>query len=271
MHDDTDCYFTRIDEHRYRPTERTGGAWSPTEQHISPVIGVMIHEVERFIAKREPDNLAITRISVDILGVLSIEDFDIHVDVIRPGKTIELLEATVTAGGRHAVRARLWRLSVADTSAVAGGVQPQLVPPEAMDSWDMTQLWPGGYISSLDVRTAAPPQPGRTTAWVSSDVALVGNEPASALAHFVGLVDTANGVAVRQSPREWMFPNLDLTIHLFRQPHGKWVGLDTTVVFGTGGQGTTTTTLHDEDGQVGYASQILTVRSMGRAAARVSA
>lgn len=75
-------------------------------------------------------------------------------------------------------------------------------------------------------------------------------------------MDTANGIAVRRSPREWMFPNVDLTIHLHRQPTGDWVGLDTTVIFGAGGHGLTSTVLHDVLGPVGQASQTLTVRPL---------
>ena len=59
-----------------------------------------------------------------------------------------------------------------------------------------------------------------------------------------------------------MFPNVDLTIHLHRQPTGDWVGLDTTVIFGTGGHGLTSTVLHDVLGPVGQASQTLTVRPL---------
>jgi len=89
---------------------------------------------------------------------------------------------------------------------------------------------------------------------------VVAGEPSSPHASFIALVDTANGIAVRQSPTEWMFPNLDLTVHLFRQPQGEWVGLDTTVTFGRAGHGLTSTVLHDEHGAIGRAEQILTVR-----------
>src|SRR5690606_40119049 len=71
-----------------------------------------------------------------------------------------------------------------------------------------------------------------------------------------------NGIAVREAPTEWMFPNVDLTVHLHRQPRGRWVGLDTEVVFGPTGQGLTSTVLHDRDGEVGRAQQILTVRPL---------
>jgi hypothetical protein len=99
---------------------------------------------------------------------------------------------------------------------------------------------------------------------VSTDIDLINDQPVSDLARFVGLIDTANGIAVRESPKEWMFPNVDLTIHLFRQPHGRWVGLDTTVTFGAGGHGLTSTVLHDIDGPVGRSEQILVVKPLPR-------
>jgi len=88
--------------------------------------------------------------------------------------------------------------------------------------WPLTDVWPGGYIASLDVRRLAPPLPGRTTAWVSTPLDLVAGEPVSPLASYIALVDTANGIAVRQPPTAWMFPNVDLTIHLHRRPEGRW-------------------------------------------------
>ena len=201
-----------------------------------------------------------SRISMDILGVLKLEEFDVEVSVVRPGRTIELLEAVVTARGRAAVRARIWRMARHDTSAVAGGGPGPLPHPAGLAPYPLSDVWPGGFITSLDVRPVGEPQPGRAQVWLTSDAALVADEPVSPLADYVKLIDTANGIAVRESPKEWMFPNLDLTVHLHREPEGRWVGLDTTVVFGAAGTGLTSSVLHDETGPVGRAEQILTVR-----------
>lgn len=114
------------------------------------------------------------------------------------------------------------------------------------------------------MRAVAPPQPGRARAWLRTQTALVAGERASAHAAYTALVDTANGIAVRQPPTEWMFPNVDLTIHFFRQPAGDWVGFDTTVTFGPDGHGLTSTELHDTAGAVGHAEQLLTVRPLAR-------
>ena len=65
---------------------------------------------------------------------------------------------------------------------------------------------------------------------------------------------------MREPTETWLFPNVDLTLHLHRQPVAGPVGLDTTVVFGADGLGLTETVLHDGTGPVGRAAQVLTVR-----------
>jgi hypothetical protein len=257
-------YFERAGAGRFRPTAATGGAWAVDEQHISPMTGLIVHAVEQFTAARGADGLVVARVSMDILGVLKLEDFEIHVETVRPGRTIELLEAVVIARGRPAVRARVWRLAELDTAGVAGGGAAALPGPESVPRWPMSDAWPGEFITTLDVRPIGPVRPGRTTAWISTGLDLLAGEPVSDLASYLALVDTANGIAIRESPKEWLFPNLDLTIHLHRRPRGRWVGLDTSVVFGPRGHGLTTTTLHDQDGPVGRAEQILTVRPAPR-------
>lgn len=259
--DSPDAYFTRVSANTYRPTRHTGGAWSTAEQHISPLNGLVVHAIEQYAGSRDGDDgKALSRISLDILGPVAIEDLEIEVEVIRAGRTVELVEARVTSRSREVLRARAWRLAPYDTESVGGGEPPVLPPPEAWPPWDLTTVWPGGYIASLEVRRSPESGPGRTTAWVSSPLELLAGEPVSPLAGFVALVDTANGIGVRQPPETWLFPNVDLTIHLHRQPVAGPVGLDTTVVFGPAGHGLTSTVLHDRQGPVGQAAQTLTVR-----------
>jgi hypothetical protein len=255
-----DGYYERVDEHRFKPTVHAGGAWDADEQHFSPLGGLVVHAVDRYLAERPGEELVLARISFDILGRLALEECEIRVEAIRPGRTIELLEAVVLIGDRPVVRARAWLVASLDTTAVAGGGAGRLPHPDTLASWPFDRVWPGGYIASVDIRPLDRPRPGRTTAWVSTGLDLVAGEASSPTASFVALVDTANGIAARQEPTEWMFPNVDLTIHLHRRPEAGWTGLDTTVAFGATGQGLTSTVLHDVHGPVGQAEQILTVR-----------
>ncbi|MFD9248914.1 hypothetical protein ACFVZP_03220, partial [Streptomyces bottropensis] len=66
---------------------------------------------------------------------------------------------------------------------------------------------------------------------------LVVGVPASPLASYLALVDPVNRIAVRQLPSAWVFPSVDLTVHLHRPPRGPWTGLDTTVTVGGAGAG----------------------------------
>jgi len=254
-------YYERIDEQRYKPTPHTSGAWNPAEQHFSPLGGLIAHAID-LDRRGRGSELAVSRLSFDILGKLALDECDIRVEVIRPGRTIELVEAVAVIAGRPAVRARVWLLALGDTAAVEGGQAPPLTPPAELEPWSASELWPGGYIASLDLRPCAPPQPGRTAAWISSTLDLVQGESVGPVAAFVTHVDAANGIAVRRPPTEWMFPNVDLTVHLDRTPQIGWTGLDTTVTFGPDGRDITSSVLHDVHGQVGHAQQILTVRPL---------
>ncbi|SIO89010.1 thioesterase family protein [Nocardiopsis sp. JB363] len=259
MSQSQNAYFVRTGADRFVPTEHVSGAWNTAEQHFSPLGGLITHAIETHTADR---GLQLSRISFDILGTLAMDECRIEVNTIRPGRTIELVEALVHIGDRTAVRARAWSLMAGETGTIEGGGADPLPDPEGLAKKPLSSIWPGGYIASLDARPVVPSVPGRGTAWLSTDVELVAGEKAGPVASFVKLVDTANGVAVRESPLEWMFPNVDLTVHLFRQPEGDWVGLDTTVAFGPTGLGLTSSALHDRRGQVGRAEQSLTVRPM---------
>ena len=252
-------YFLRTGETTFEPTEHVGGAWRTDEQHVAPALGVMTHAVEvEHRGRRPEDPLEISRLSFDILGVLSMDEVEVTVRVVRPGRTIELVEAVLSQGGRPAVVLRAWLLAGLDTGDISGTDLPVLTPPGDMPSWDPTTVWPGGFIASAEVRRDEE-APGCAQFWVRTDVPLL-DEPTSPLASAAGLVDIANGMTVREDPDEVLFPNVDLTAHLFRSPCPGWLGFDTAVSFGPGGHGLTSSVLHDEQGPFGTLAQTLTVR-----------
>lgn len=251
------AYYTRLGEDRFQPTLHTQGAWVAHEQHMAPVGGLLVHAIE----SHEPrEDLQLAKVTFEILGQIAAEESHLAVEVVRPGRTIELVEARLSVRDRLAVRATAWRLTRLDTTSVEGTPWEPMPAPDAFEAHSGMAQWPGGYIASLEFRRDPASTPGRGRMWLRTDKSLVQGEKASAYAEFCKLVDTANGVATRVSPKDWMFPNTDLSIHLFREPTGDWVGFDTAVTFGPSGVGLTSTTLHDLHGPVGRAEQILTVR-----------
>lgn len=253
-------FFVALGDGCYRPTEHASGAWQPGEMHFGPLSGLLTHAIEQHREHVGGAPLLLARITFDILGFLALEETAVRVETRRPGRTIELIEATASIAGRDVAVARAWYSVAVETEAVAAGTDAPIRSVDESPAADFGVDWGGGYVHALEYRVCGEREPGRNRAWQRTPHPLVAGERVSPLARWIGLVDAANGVAVREHPEEWIYPNLDLTIHLHRQPEGEWVGFDTTVVFGPTGQGITSTALHDERGHVGRAAQTLTVR-----------
>lgn len=260
--DGSRAYFRRTGVASYTPTEHVSGAWNQSEQHVGPAIGLLVHAVELDRDARRDDRLLPARLSYDIWGTVPMAEVGTSVRVLRAGRTIELVEASLTHADRTIVTLRAWLVRQADTTALAGSDALAVPGPDEVAAWDPTTLWPGGYIAAADVRRHDI-APGRAVAWARTDVALVDGEPTSTLAARAALFDIVNGMAVRADPGEVAFPNLDLTVHLLREPVGEWVGFDTTVSFGPTAVGLTHAVLHDGAGPLGTISQVLTLRPTG--------
>lgn len=253
------AYFARTGDHSFAATAHVGGAWDTAEQHIAPALGLLLHVVETDRDARRDDDLLPARLSYDILGTVPVDEVAVQVEVLRAGRTIELVQARLSHAGRDAVLLRAWLMQTPDTAALQGTSLPVIDEPETMPTWEPGALWPGGFIASAQVRRRQVAA-GRAAFWVRTGVPLVEGEQVSGLARMVGLLDIANGMTVRADPSRVAFPNLDLTAHLFRRPQGEWLGFDTSVSFGPSGLGLTSSVLHDVNGPIGVSSQILTLR-----------
>lgn len=248
----------------YQPTKHAQGAWNEHEQHMAPATGVLTAELNGYAPQ---DNMRIARVSLDILGLIPLDDFIITTRCIRPGKTIELIEAVMSSRGRDAIIARAWRLMTQDTSEIAG-LEDQKAPynPEGLPVWDEMKGWPGGFIESVRLVTDTQRRPGRGMIWITNDIEMIEGVATDDLVHLLGMVDTANGVVPRLgiglSKLEWMFPNTDLQIHMHRAPQGRWLGIEAVQQYGEDGIGLTSAILHDTQGPFGRSEQILTIRPM---------
>ena len=63
---DDDSYFERRGATRFLAAD-TSGAWAEKEQHIAPMTGLLVHEIERAVGD---DGKVLARLSLDILGVV---------------------------------------------------------------------------------------------------------------------------------------------------------------------------------------------------------
>ncbi|WP_201544031.1 thioesterase family protein [Psychrobacter immobilis] len=250
----------------YKPTQHAQGAWNQHEQHMAAATGLLTHELIQFAPQA---NMRIARISLDILGLIPLDDFVITTRCIRPGKTIELIESVMSSGGRACISARAWRLLTQDTSAIAGlEDQNATQHPDELPVWEEMKSWPGGFVKSVNLVANSARRAGKGMVWITNDTAMVEGEPTNDVVHLLGMVDLANGIVPRLGLElddlQWMFPNTDLQIHMHRIPRGRWLGLEAVQQYGADGIGITSAVLHDVYGPFGRSEQILTIRQIPR-------
>ena len=245
---------------RVRSTVHAQGAWRQEEMHMAAVSGLLLHEVA---AHETTPGLRVGRLSYDILGTLWSGELEVVTRTLRPGRTIELVESVLHARGRTVLTLRAWLLSTSDTSAVAQLPDEPLPPRSQAQSHNALHGWGGGYIASLDGVVLPGHGPGHGRVWLTTDREMVAGESTSDLVRLISLTDAANGIApaLPAKPGGWFFPNVDLQIHLYREPTGHWLGLAGQVTVGPDGVGLTSTVLHDDDGPFAHAEQTLTLRS----------
>lgn len=254
-----DAFYEPLGDSRFRSTAHTAGPWSPQTQHLGPPSALLVRAIEE-LTPAAPMPLA--RLTVEILGPVPVAEVAVTAGVERPGRAVELLGAELSAGGRVVARARAWRHIRSDTSAVAVGADEPLAPPEAAEPMDRPESWGAGYLDAMEWRALSGHlgKPGPATAWARQCVDLVAGERPTGLQRLFVVADSGNGLSSRLDPREWLFINSDLTVHLYREPVGEWIALDATTAIGPDGVGTAFSVLHDEKGPVGRGAQALLVR-----------
>ncbi|WP_051736572.1 thioesterase family protein [Pseudonocardia halophobica] len=242
----------------------TAGPWFAGAQHLGPPSALLVRAFERCAPSR-PDAppLQLSRYTIEILGVVPVGDLEVRTWVERPGRTIEMLAAEMTAGGRAVLRARAWRLAITDTADAAVGAAAPLPAPEvAAPQGERPHGWLPGYLDAVEWRWLDGQWddlgPGR--AWGRLRVPVVEGEEPTPLQSLAAIADSANGVAASLPMKDWLFVNTELSVHLHRPPTGAWTGIDATTAIGPTGTGTVTATLFDLDGHAAHIAQELTVR-----------
>lgn len=253
----TRAFFVPLDDRarRFRATPHTSGPWAAELQHAGPPTALLARELLR-VAPR--DKFA-ARLTFELLGPIPVADVEVSAASERPGRSVDLVSATMSAGGRDVIRATAWFVVPSPITVEANFVTPSL---PARDT-PLPQPWSrSGYVSAIRWRFTRGGfgQLGPATVWGRMRVPLIPGERPDPLTRVLTLVDSASGVSGVFDAREWLFINPELTVHLHRLPDGEWIGLDAETVISAGGAGLATATIFDRRGAVGRSAQSLLVR-----------
>ncbi len=249
--------FYERDGDRFVPSASTRGPWDPDAQHAGPPAALLGRAIERC----EPrDRMRVGRITCEILGPVPLEPLTVEARVVRPGRSVELLEASLAGSAGELMRGVAWRVQTGEEALHVDEEERPPGPDRGRPS-----DFPGtghefGYHEATDysfVRGAFS-RPGPATAWLRTRVPIVAGEEPTPLERVLVAADSGNGVSAALDWRTHQFINTELTVHLTRPLVGEWLCLDS--VTRVDGLGLTETALWDEQGRIGRAAQTLLVR-----------
>jgi hypothetical protein len=194
---------------------------------------------------------------------VSFGELEVRASVLRPGRRVQLLEASLLADeGIEVTRARALQLRAAQLDA--GRTAPTAAPPgpEHGRANDIRPRYrPMFSPDAVEIRFVAGAfyDRGPATAWFRLRVPLVAGEHASTLQRLAAAGDFGNGISSSLSWDEYVFINPDLTLYIERPPAGEWIAVEARTIIPADGIGVSEGVLYDERGRVGRATQALLI------------
>jgi hypothetical protein len=240
------------------PTGHARGPWDPGQLH-GGAPGALLAEA------LQEEGYLVARLTLDFLGPVPLAPLTVSARTTKPGRSFQVAEADLAAGGHVVVRARAVRLR---RSHVELPERPEEDPPPTPPQVGRLDPFPtrgapdeGFHLTAMEIRFVDGTGfgLGPAHAWFRLARPLIDEEDASPLARAVAAADFGNGVSRIVDFDRYLFVNTDLTVHLHREPAGEWVMLDARTRLESHGAGLAQSILSDEHGPLGLAAQSLFV------------
>ena len=256
--------FYVADGDAFRSTELTRGPWSAEHQHAGPPAALLARALERAV----PAELAVTRVTVEILRPIPLAPLRVATQPLRAGRKVQWHGADLLAAdGALLARAHAVAIRTAALPLPVHGdpVADPVRPPAASDAFQFSFFaWPMGYHIGMEGRLArGTVGKGPVAMWMRMRLPLLEGEAPSPLQRVMIAADSGNGVSYVLDPRRHTFVNPDLTVYVHRPPAGEWVCLDARTIPQERGIGLADTRLLDEQGPIGRSVQSLVIDARG--------
>ncbi len=233
-------------------------------QHGGPPSALLVRQAE-LQARATRDDLAAYRVAVDFLGPVPVGPVEVRARVVRSGRSVVLVDSELAVAGRTCLHSRTWliRREAPEPTPVVTGDDPAVPGPDEAARGDdlglpVRRAHGVAAPSSAVATTPARPRSGaaRGSPWC---------RPTSTRRRCPGCStpcscgDSGSGVSSELAWDAWAFLNIDLDVHLLRQPASEWLLLDSRTRLGPDGTGLASTTFRDIEGVVGTGAQTLVV------------
>ena len=253
------AFFEPEGEGRFRATELTRGPWDPAAQHAGPPSALLARTLEQCNAR---DDAQIVRVTVEILRPVPIGRMEVSAEVLRPGRSVELLAGELRCDGKPLLRATAWRIRTADVGVeVVANTQTPAPPEDLATAPPFPWSADVGYHVGIEWRFASGEflSRGPAAVWMRMRHPLVAEEEISPLTRVMIAADSASGVSAELDFAKHLFINTDLTVALHRHPAGEWVCLDARTTIQPTGVGLAESRILDQHGPLGRGLQSLFV------------
>lgn len=244
----------------FRSTAATTSPWNPADQHGGPPAALLARAIEQC----DPDGAKrVTRLTVEFLSTVPQGEVSVQATVVRGGRRVDMVDASLAVDGRDVALARAWRMATRTGSSPAVGIDTAVppIPPEAEQRYfaGVDPEW--GYGRAIDWRfiDGGYDRPGPGRAWARVRLPLVAGEAPTGLQQMVTVADSANGLSAELDLAQWLFVPTSFSLTLHRHLAGEWLLLDTRTRIGTDGVGMTHGELFDTTGPLGVITQPLFV------------
>ena len=256
----SEAFYERAGED-FVATELTRGPWDPGAQHAGPPSALLGRAIERLDGA---EGFQVGRVTFEILKSVPIGPVRVEAEVVRPGRSVQMIEASLSDDDGELMRARAWRLRTAEIEIpddVVSTPEPPAGPEEGGKSEFFSTGQDVGYHTAMEWRSVGGGflEPGPATVWMRMRCPLVAGEEPTPLQRTLVAADVGNGISAVLDWGRYLFINVDLTVHLERMPEGEWVCVDAVTLPQPSGVGTAESVLSDEHGRIGRAAQTLLI------------
>jgi hypothetical protein len=245
---------------RFLSSPSTAGPWGSDSQHGGPPAALLARAIERLA--RDGSDRVPGRFTMELLGPVPVGPLRVESSVVRPGRSVEMCEATAydEGRGRPCARATAWLFPAREDGPVQDGAPLSHTPRDGVHR-DPPATWTRGYLDAIEWRwvRGAVTEPGPGVVWMRPSVDLVEGEQMSPVQRLLTCVDSASGVSAALDTARWRFLNTELTVHVLRPPVGEWVCVDAETTLSSGSIGLATARVFDEVGPVARSAQALLV------------
>jgi hypothetical protein len=242
-------------------SELTRGPWDPGAQHAGPPSALLGREIE---GMEGAAGFQVGRVVFEILRPVPIGEVRIESRVLRPGKKVQLVEASLSGEAGELMRGTAWLLRRSELELPEGVVDGSPAPQGPEEGWTPEFFPTGqdvGYHTAMEWKAVAGAflEPGPATVWMRMRHPLVAGEEPTPLQRALIAADVGNGISAVLDWRSYVFINVDLTVHFERMPEGEWVCVDAVTRPQPSGIGTAESELSDRRGRIGRAAQSLLI------------